>query len=287
MVEAGATGVTEAEILDALDIAHGEIKKLVAAMEELQQKAGKEKLEVEAPSIDEGLLERDPLLPRPGAGRRDRDRGQARALRGDRRGQGRGRRQVRARDAATRRPTRPASPRSRPPSARSRRTRSARRSRSTRSAPTVAPRTRSGRSRARSTSPRACTARPCSPAARRRSSPTSRSGTTRMDMRIDTLGLQTTKTLLAPLQLPALLGRGGRLHARPEAPRHRPRRARRAGPGGDDPRRRGLPLRDPGRLGDARVQRLLLDGLGLRLLDGAAGRGRPGHAHRSPASRWA
>jgi polyribonucleotide nucleotidyltransferase len=56
MVEAGADGVTEAEILDALDIAHGEIKKLCAAMEELQQKAGKEKLEVEAPSIDEGLL---------------------------------------------------------------------------------------------------------------------------------------------------------------------------------------------------------------------------------------
>src|SRR4051795_13175154 len=57
MVEAGADGVTEAEILDALDIAHGEIKKLCATMEELQQKAGKEKLEVEAPKIDEGLLE--------------------------------------------------------------------------------------------------------------------------------------------------------------------------------------------------------------------------------------
>jgi polyribonucleotide nucleotidyltransferase len=57
MVEAGASGVTEQEILDALDIAHTEIKKLVAGMEELQQKAGKEKLEVEAPEIDESLLE--------------------------------------------------------------------------------------------------------------------------------------------------------------------------------------------------------------------------------------
>ena len=37
MVEAGADGVTEAEILDALDIAHGEIKKLVATMEELRE----------------------------------------------------------------------------------------------------------------------------------------------------------------------------------------------------------------------------------------------------------
>src|SRR4051812_34998795 len=57
MVEAGASGVTEQEILDALDIAHSEIKKLVGAMEELQQKAGKEKIEVEAPKIDEGLLD--------------------------------------------------------------------------------------------------------------------------------------------------------------------------------------------------------------------------------------
>jgi polyribonucleotide nucleotidyltransferase len=57
MVEAGADGVTEAEILDALDIAHSEIKKLCAAMAELAEKAGKEKIEVEAPQIDEGLIE--------------------------------------------------------------------------------------------------------------------------------------------------------------------------------------------------------------------------------------
>jgi polyribonucleotide nucleotidyltransferase len=57
MVEAGADGVSEAEILDALDIAHSEIKKLCAAMQELADKAGKDKLVVEAPSIDEGLIE--------------------------------------------------------------------------------------------------------------------------------------------------------------------------------------------------------------------------------------
>jgi polyribonucleotide nucleotidyltransferase len=57
MVEAGADGVTEAEILDALDIAHGEIKKLCAAMQELADQAGKEKLVVEAPQVDEGLIE--------------------------------------------------------------------------------------------------------------------------------------------------------------------------------------------------------------------------------------
>jgi len=57
MVEAGADGVTEAEILDALDIAHSEIKKLCAAMQELAEKAGKEKVAVEADQVDAGLLE--------------------------------------------------------------------------------------------------------------------------------------------------------------------------------------------------------------------------------------
>jgi polyribonucleotide nucleotidyltransferase len=53
MVEAGADGVTEAEILDALDIAHDEIKKLCATMEELRQQAGKEKVEIEPPTVNE------------------------------------------------------------------------------------------------------------------------------------------------------------------------------------------------------------------------------------------
>jgi polyribonucleotide nucleotidyltransferase len=57
MVEAGASGVTEAEILDALDIAHGEIKKLCSAIEELRQQAGKEKLEVVEPEVDADLYE--------------------------------------------------------------------------------------------------------------------------------------------------------------------------------------------------------------------------------------
>src|SRR4051812_21301373 len=56
MVEAGAQEVTEQEILDALDIAHGEIKKICAAQVELREKAGKPKAEVEAPKVDEDLL---------------------------------------------------------------------------------------------------------------------------------------------------------------------------------------------------------------------------------------
>src|SRR4051812_12534909 len=56
MVEAGANEVSEAEILDALDIAHGEIKKWCQAQNELREKAGKEKLVIEPPKVDEGVL---------------------------------------------------------------------------------------------------------------------------------------------------------------------------------------------------------------------------------------
>src|SRR6476661_4482475 len=56
MVEAGAKEVSEQEILDALDIAHGEIKKLCQAQRELQKKAGKPKAEVEVPQVDEAVL---------------------------------------------------------------------------------------------------------------------------------------------------------------------------------------------------------------------------------------
>src|SRR3954466_15305714 len=56
MVEAGANEVSEAEILDALDTAHSAIQKLCAAQRELAEKVGKPKLQIEAPSIDPGLL---------------------------------------------------------------------------------------------------------------------------------------------------------------------------------------------------------------------------------------
>jgi polyribonucleotide nucleotidyltransferase len=56
MVEAGADEVSEAEILDALDIAHAEIRKLCQLQRELQQVAGKPKQEIEVPQVDEDLL---------------------------------------------------------------------------------------------------------------------------------------------------------------------------------------------------------------------------------------
>jgi polyribonucleotide nucleotidyltransferase len=57
MVEAGANEVPEAEILDALDIAQQEIKKLCAAQRELAEKAGKPKLEVQPPEVDPALYD--------------------------------------------------------------------------------------------------------------------------------------------------------------------------------------------------------------------------------------
>jgi polyribonucleotide nucleotidyltransferase len=57
MVEAGANEIPEAEILDALDIAHAEIKKLCALQRDLAAKAGKQKKEFETIQVDQGLLE--------------------------------------------------------------------------------------------------------------------------------------------------------------------------------------------------------------------------------------
>jgi polyribonucleotide nucleotidyltransferase len=57
MVEAGANEIPEAEILDALDIAHEEIKKLCAVQRELAERAGKEKLPVDVPRADPDLYE--------------------------------------------------------------------------------------------------------------------------------------------------------------------------------------------------------------------------------------
>src|SRR3954447_14888405 len=56
MVEAGVDEIPEAEVLDALDIAHSEIRKICAAQRELAEIAGKEKLVIEPPVIDEALV---------------------------------------------------------------------------------------------------------------------------------------------------------------------------------------------------------------------------------------
>jgi polyribonucleotide nucleotidyltransferase len=57
MVEAGANEIPEAEILDALDIAHAEIKKLCALQRDLAAKVGKAKKVFETIPVDAELLE--------------------------------------------------------------------------------------------------------------------------------------------------------------------------------------------------------------------------------------
>ncbi|HET7103093.1 MAG TPA: polyribonucleotide nucleotidyltransferase [Terracidiphilus sp.] len=53
MIEAGARQETEAVILEAIEFAHGEIKKIVAAIDELVAAAGKPKRAFAAPQFDE------------------------------------------------------------------------------------------------------------------------------------------------------------------------------------------------------------------------------------------
>jgi len=55
MVEAGASEVPEARILDALDLAHREIRRIIAAQRELMRLAGKPKLAVAAEATDPDL----------------------------------------------------------------------------------------------------------------------------------------------------------------------------------------------------------------------------------------
>ena len=92
------------------------------------------------------------------------------------------------------------------------------------------------------------------------------------------------QALHAQLQLPALLHRRDRPGRLAEAARDRSRCARRAGPdaGAADPR--GVPVRHPAGVRGARLQRLDLDGLGLRLHPGPAERrcaaARAGRRHR-------
>lgn len=55
MVEAGANGLSEATMLEALELGHGEIKKIVGKILELKEKAGREKRVVAIEAVDKEL----------------------------------------------------------------------------------------------------------------------------------------------------------------------------------------------------------------------------------------
>jgi polyribonucleotide nucleotidyltransferase len=56
MIEAGANEITEEKVVDAIEFAHGEIKKICAAIKELKSKAGKPTRKFEAPVVDEAYV---------------------------------------------------------------------------------------------------------------------------------------------------------------------------------------------------------------------------------------
>ncbi len=187
---------------------------------------------------------------------------------------------------------------------RSTRTSSARRSRSRSAVPTAAPSRRSARSPAR-----------CRSAPRTHGSGLFTRGQTQImslltlgtakeGQRIDDLSLEKDRRFMHHYNFPPFsVGETGP-HDRPAAPRHRPRCARPAGARGEPAGHGRLPVHDPDRLGDARVERVVVDGLGLRLHARPDGRGRADqgaglghrdgprqggrrlrHPHRHPGSR--
>ncbi len=284
MVEAGASGVTEAEILDALDIAHAEIKKLCATIEDLRGKVGKEKLEVDAPQVDEGLKEQ--IRASHGAGLDGATQIEAKLERQDAINEieedvlaeyGKDGDEVDASKTAAaslafdalekeiiRR--RIAIDKKRPDG------RAQDEIRPIECEVDIAPRVHGSalftRGETQILSNVAL-------------------GTSRMDMRLDTLGLATTKRFWHHYNFPPFsVGEAGFMRGPKRRDIGHGALAERAlAP--DDSLRGGLPVRDPGRLRDAGVQRLVVDGLGLRVLDGASEPPAFRSAHRSRASRWA
>ncbi len=85
-------------------------------------------------------------------------------------------------------------------------------------------------------------------------------------------GAGDVQALHAPLQLPAVLHRRDRPGRLAQAARDRARRAGRAGPDAGAAQRRGVPVRHPSGVRSAELQRLDVDGLGLRVHAGAAER---------------
>ena len=190
MVEAGANEISEAEILDALDIAHGEIKKLCQPRTSCARRPASRRSRSRSPQVDESccreVKERfgdalttatqvEDKLERQDATKRVEDE------------------TLEALSRAEPRTTRSAAPRSSWRSTSSRRTRSASGSPSTRSAPTAAAPTRSATSGSRSASAPRTHGSAVFTRGQTQAFSVAALGTTRDEMRLDTLGLETTK----------------------------------------------------------------------------------------------
>ena len=270
MVEAGANEVSEDVIVEALKLAHTEIKKIIDVQLELQRLAGKPKWPVHALQRGRG---RHGGGPRPVRRRPRRRSRRPKTRRPARTAPPRSRRRPsRHWPAKTRTPSVPC--RSVAPSPSSRRT----------SCATVSP-SQKRRPDGRGTDEIRQITCEVGVVPRTHGSALFTRGQTQA-MSLLTLGgdrrvpahrrpgHRRQEALHPPLQLPALLGGRDRLHARPQAPRHRPRRAGRARSAAGAAGRGGVPLHHPHRVGDPREQRLLLHGQRLRQHPVAHGRRR-------------
>ena len=217
MVEAGANEVPEAEILDALDIAHSEIKQAVRRA----ARAGREGRQAE--DGDRGAAGRrgprapDRRVARRRARRSDPGRGQARAP-----GRDEGRRGGRC-SSSTRatRPPRPTPRSARTRAARVRRAREEAHPRAHRGPEEAPGRPPAGRDPRDRHPGQAAAAHARLGAVHPRPDAGPVRGRPRHHARGDAPGQPRAgdvQALLPPLQLPAVLGGRGRLHARPQAP---------------------------------------------------------------------
>ena len=288
MVEAGANEIPEAEILDALDIAHGEIKKLVRR----PARAGREGRQAQA---------RD----RRAAGRRGpaRARSQSRtAPRSTRRPRSRTSSSARTRPRRSRRRSldavlgRPATPRPTPSTApRAQLAFDTLEKRIIRERIAVHKKRPDGRADERDPADRRSRSgslpRTHGSALFTRGQTQALSvvalGTTREEMRLDNLGLETSKRYFHHYNFPPFsVGEAGFMRG--------PKR-RDIGHGALAeralvpmiPSQEDVPVHDPRRVGHPRVQRLVVDGLGVRLDAVADGRRRADQGARWPASPWA
>ena len=217
MVEAGANEIPEAEILDALDIAHAEIKKLCALQRELAAKVGKEKKVFETIAVDPQLLERSapPTARRSTRPRRSRTSSSART---------RPRRSRRRSSSSTprRRPRAPPRSSCRPPRSAARRCSWRSTSSRSRSSASASPCTRSAPTAARENEIRditievGVTPRTHGSALFTRGQTQALSvvamGTLKEEMRLDTLGLETKKYYWHHYNFPPFsVGEAGRM----------------------------------------------------------------------------
>ncbi len=112
-------------------------------------------------------------------------------------------------------------------------------------------------------------------------------GMPRMDQLLDTIGIDDKKRYMHHYNMPPVGQRRDGPGRQPQAARDRPRPARRAGPAAGRPLDRGVPLRPPAGVRGAVVQRLDVDGVGVRLDAVAHGRRRADQGAGRRASPWA